>query len=29
VLLKASEGQIVHESLYYEPDSLNNCGWAR
>ena len=29
VLLKASEGQINHEALYYEPDSLIKCGWAK
>ena len=28
VLLKASEDRIVHESVYYEPDSLIACGWA-
>lgn len=29
VLLRASEDHIVHESVYYEPDSLIACGWAR
>jgi hypothetical protein len=29
VLLKASEGKITNESLYYEPDSLIKCGWAK
>ncbi len=29
VLLKTFEDQIVHEALYYEPESLIRCGWAR
>jgi len=29
VLLNTSEDQIVQEALYYEPDSLISCGWAR
>jgi ketosteroid isomerase-like protein len=29
VLLKASEGKITNESLYYEPDSIIKCGWAK
>jgi hypothetical protein len=29
VLLKASEGKITHEALYYESDSLIDCGWAQ
>ncbi len=29
VLLKAPEGKITNESLYYEPDSLIKCGWAK
>lgn len=29
VLLKTSDDEIVHEALYYEPDSLISCGWAR
>jgi ketosteroid isomerase-like protein len=29
VLLQAYEGKIAHESLYYEPDSLIKCGWAK
>jgi ketosteroid isomerase-like protein len=29
VLLQASEGKIAHESIYYEPDSLIKCGWAK
>lgn len=29
VLLQASEGKITHEALYYEPDSLIKCGWAK
>ena len=29
VLLKASESKITNESLYYEPDSLIKCGWAK
>lgn len=29
VLLQASESKIAHESLYYEPDSLLKCGWAK
>lgn len=29
VLLKASEGKITHEALYYEPDSLIKCGWVK
>jgi hypothetical protein len=29
MLLKASEGKITNESLYYEPDSLIKCGWAK
>ena len=29
VLLKTSEDQIVQEALYYEPDSIISCGWAR
>jgi len=29
VLLQAPEGKINHESLYYEPDSLIKCGWAK
>jgi hypothetical protein len=29
VLLQASGGQIIHEALYYEPDSLTRCGWMR
>jgi ketosteroid isomerase-like protein len=29
VLLQASEGKITHEDLYYQPDSLIKCGWAK
>jgi hypothetical protein len=29
VLLQASESLITHETLYYEPQSLISCGWAR
>jgi ketosteroid isomerase-like protein len=29
VLLNTSEDQIVQEALYYKPDSLISCGWAR
>jgi hypothetical protein len=29
VLLQAPEGKITHESLYYEPDPLIKCGWAK
>jgi len=29
VLLKTSDGEIVHEALYYGADSLISCGWAR
>ena len=29
VLLNTFEDQIVQEALYYEPDSLIRCGWAR
>ncbi len=29
VLLNISGGQIIHESLYYEPDSLIRCGLVR
>lgn len=29
VLLKASGGKITNEALYYEPDSLIKCGWAK
>ena len=29
VLLQTSEGKITNEDLYYEPDSLIKCGWAR
>lgn len=29
VLLQTSEGKITHEDLYYEPDSLIQCGWAK
>jgi ketosteroid isomerase-like protein len=29
VLLQAPKGKITHESLYYEPDPLIKCGWAK
>lgn len=29
VLLQSSENQVIHESVFYEPDSLISCGWAR
>lgn len=29
VLLQTSEEQIVHEALYYQPESLARCAWAR
>jgi ketosteroid isomerase-like protein len=29
VLLKTSNDQIVHETLYYEPNSLIACGWTQ
>jgi ketosteroid isomerase-like protein len=29
VLLQTAEDQIVHEDLFYEPQSLIKCGWAR
>ena len=29
VLLQTAEDQIVHEDLFYEPESLIKCGWAR
>lgn len=29
VLLQASEGKITSETIYYEPDSLIKCGWAK
>lgn len=29
VLLQTSEGLIIHESMFYEPQALINCGWAR
>lgn len=28
VLLEASDGQVTHESMYYEPESLIKCGWV-
>jgi ketosteroid isomerase-like protein len=29
VLLQAVDGKITHETIYYEPESLIKCGWAR
>jgi ketosteroid isomerase-like protein len=29
VLLQADSGKITHETIYYQPDSLIQCGWAR
>ena len=29
VLLQVLDGKIIHEELYYEPDTLIACGWAR
>lgn len=29
VLLKVSEGRIIHESWYYDADSVIRCGWAQ
>lgn len=29
VLMQTSEGSIIHETLYYDPDSLISCGWVR
>jgi len=29
VLLQTAEDQIVHEDLFYEPQSLIKCGWVR
>ena len=29
VLLQVSEDQILHEEVFYEPQSLVKCGWAR
>jgi ketosteroid isomerase-like protein len=29
VLLQAADGKIIHETIYYEADSLIQCGWAR
>lgn len=29
VLLQVLDGEIIQEDMYYEPDSLMQCGWAK